>query len=86
MRDHREKTSAIASTLSSVRPMRKMFALAALLAASVLGSCTTGGGTFAIQAANSVPKQTTVTISASSGAAAEATELMFASVVTVASL
>jgi hypothetical protein len=38
----------------------------------VLGSCTTGGGAFAIQAANSVPQQTTVTIGASSGAVGQA--------------
>jgi hypothetical protein len=39
---------------------------------TVLGSCTTGGGTFAIQAANSVSKQTTVNISASSSAPGQA--------------
>jgi hypothetical protein len=39
---------------------------------TVLGSCITGGGAFAIQAANSVPQQTTVTIGASSGAAGQA--------------
>jgi hypothetical protein len=39
---------------------------------TVLGSCITGGGAATIQAANSVPQQTTVTISASSGAAGQA--------------
>jgi len=36
------------------------------------GSCLTSNGTFAIQAANSVPQTTTVTISASDGAAGQA--------------
>ena len=40
---------------------------------TVLGSCLTSeGGSFAIQAANSVPQQTTVTIGASSGAVGQA--------------
>jgi hypothetical protein len=40
---------------------------------TVLGSCLTSeGGSFAVQAANSVPQQTTVTISASSGAVGQA--------------
>lgn len=40
---------------------------------TVLGSCLTSeGGTFAVQAASSVPQQTTVTIGASSGAAGQA--------------
>jgi len=34
---------------------------------TVLGGCTTGGGAATVAAANSVPQQTTVTISASSG-------------------
>lgn len=38
---------------------------------TVLGSCLTGGGTAAIQAANSVSQQTSVTIGATSGAAGE---------------
>jgi hypothetical protein len=50
---------SVASVISNAQP-------------TVLGSCTTGGGTFAIQAANSVPKQTTVNTSASSGAPGQA--------------
>ncbi|HWY53376.1 MAG TPA: hypothetical protein VNZ03_02880 [Terriglobales bacterium] len=37
----------------------------------ILGSCTTSGGSFGVQAASSLPRQTTVTISASDGAAGQ---------------
>ncbi len=38
----------------------------------VFGGCTTGGGSLTIQAARSVPRQTTVTVAASSGAPGQA--------------
>src|SRR5207302_11481416 len=37
----------------------------------ILGSCAASGGSFAVQAASSLPRQTTVTISASDGAAGQ---------------
>jgi hypothetical protein len=47
--------AAVASVIPAGQPM-------------ILGGCTTGGGAATIQAAASVPQQTTLTISASSGA------------------
>ena len=61
--------SGVQVTLSSSNP-----GTASIITAGqpfVLGSCLTSDGAFAIQAANSVPVQTTVNISASSGAAGQ---------------
>lgn len=62
--------AGVAVTLTSSNP-----SVASIIPAGqpfVLGSCLTSDGAFAIQAANNVQQQTTVTIGASSGAAGQA--------------